>query len=133
MPVKCSSQPFCRYCGRPTAKRTTTVYPYTDGDRLRVHPEPGERLRSKADCQKRTNQQVMSVAYHEERSNLNDELIDRYVTTFTIWDGESYEDDLFDTNRCAIRFARVAARQHNIAMPAYNRAVRQAQDRGRTK
>lgn len=81
-------RPHCRQCNKPIRKWTDTVYP-AKGD-----------CRSKADCQKLTNQSVVSVSYW----------VDGSVMRFSTWDGESYDDPYFCSGKCAEIFGYRAAK-----------------------
>lgn len=58
--------------------------------------------RTKADCQRFVNGEIVSVRRHWKDRTTIDE--------FSYWDGESYQDEFFHNGRCAQRFAYRAAR-----------------------
>ena len=127
MAFKSATQPLCRYCGKKIAKWTETVY------------VRDRSVRSKADCEKRTNQKVVSVRYEDpgrfKRSAPKDyyteaeiceaEAQGRWVDMFTTWDGESYQDEFFCNGTHAQYFGYAAARAGQ-AMPEYNKAKKVA-------
>jgi hypothetical protein len=88
--------PRCHYCGKPLKRVTVNHYRDTAGGFT------GE-FRSKAEIETAgiTNHRVLSVAKDEATG---------IVWTFSTWDGESYRDDMFCTNRCAELMGRAAAR-----------------------
>lgn len=87
------TQPFCRYCGKAIRKRTNSVTCWGG-----KHPS-GTILRSKEDCQRLSNEKVVSVSYHEG-----------VVWSFSTWDGESYVDRFFCNDDHAKRFGYAAAK-----------------------
>lgn len=121
MTFKSPTQPLCRNCGRRIRKRTALV-------RVKEKPSEYDRpdlgfssyhygvLHTKADCQRVSNQKVVSVDYHEiwedDPSSAYGDRTSRRgtVNTFTTWDGESYEDPYFCTGTCAKEFGYRAAR-----------------------
>lgn len=113
-------QPFCRCCGKPIRKRTRLVYIETkasdqryDGSFIRYAVvAPDARPRTKADCQRLTNQQVVAVQRDDTKE---------FIRLFHEWDGESYQDDLFCTGTCAQAFGRAAALK-GFATDKYARA-----------
>lgn len=51
--------------------------------------------------------------------------VPRFVGEVIYWDGESYQDDLFDSLSCAAKFGRLMARQFpDHATPAYHEAAK---------
>jgi hypothetical protein len=128
MAFKSPTQPLCRYCGQGIRKHTERHYVRTEKDRggmprdTKVVPE---RIRSKAECQKLTNEQVVSVQYSEDREynpySYESAVKDRYVSSFTTWDGESWEDEFFCNGQHAAYFGYASARAGQ-AMPAYMKA-----------
>lgn len=105
MPFKSSTQPLCRCCGKKIAKWTTSAYLWNAGGSNKMADErlsrnvyiddPAAWPKTKADCQKISNQTVISIQRHG----------DGRVWVFAEWDGESYKDGTFCTNNCAIDFA----------------------------
>jgi hypothetical protein len=117
MAYQSSKQPHCRCCGKPIPKYTDNVYVrHSDDLGPRLSGQVEGPLFTKADCQAKTNHQVMSVAYeHGERR----------VWKFSTWDGESYVDEFFCKGTCATRLAYVMARGGHCTV-AYNDAVKKA-------
>lgn len=122
MPVKCNSQPFCRWCGRPISKWTISGH---------IARDDANPPRSKADLSRYTNQTVVYVRYRQDgawnsKTGQFEPSGNRLVRDFSTWDGESYEDDLFCNSTHAQLFGRQAARQHGFGMPAYIEAIRRS-------
>ena len=109
-------QPLCRCCGNPIRKHTETV-------------QPKEVLKNKADCQRVSNYQVVSVSYRDVWSDDPDtgERVRSRGTVFcfTTWDGITYEDEFFCTGSCAQRFGRFAAKHADVCTVAYVDALRE--------
>lgn len=118
-----SEQPLCRHCGKPIAKHTESVYvrdPQGGSPFSRAIEGP---LYSKAECQERTNKQVISLRYYQKYDYETDSRVGpRYVTSFNTWDGESYVDGSFCSGTCATKFAYLMAR-HGHCTKAYNEAM----------
>src|SRR5215831_14076133 len=100
-PYKCPS------CGKAAPKLTRVVWVCRADATIRGHDESWLRhlyveqpLRSKADCERHTNQAVVSVSYSVLGA----------VTRFGEWDGESYwhRREPFCSDACCVRFARAA-------------------------
>lgn len=103
MKVTSETQPHCPCCMKPLRKRTVTVY--VESRHASFHRDTewsrhlvGE-LHSKADCQARTNQVVVSVKYQEDR-----------VRQFGEWDGKTYDsaDGIFCSGSCAAIFGKLS-------------------------
>lgn len=92
-------QPYCRWCGKPIAKLTHSVWVREESvgepRHGHIYTGKGKRLRSKQECQAFTNQIVISVKYTEEREGYDGPVIGRYVYSFNVWDGETYTDRYF--------------------------------------
>jgi hypothetical protein len=119
-------QPLCRYCAKPIAKETDTVYVRDPrgGNMRSVIEGP---LHSKEECQSRVNTTVLSVSYHLDISSLygesgRDPGQARIVNSFTVWDGVSYKDEFFCNGVCASRFAYLMARAGHCTV-AHNEAL----------
>jgi hypothetical protein len=119
MTFRSQTQPFCRCCGKPIAKSTTTHHV---GKTFKF--ENGQRELSWDDVQKLTNEQVVSVKYHYESERYEtkgDDIYDRNIKRitsgrrtvylYTTWDGESYVDQFFCTGECAKALGYGAARE----------------------
>lgn len=103
------TRPHCRFCGKAIAKYTVNNW---------VEPEPrdthrpnnwtryvyhhGTPLTSKADCQRHSNNPVVSVQYNDSNN----------VRSFSTWDGETYRDPYFCSGKCAQQFAYMMARTY---------------------
>jgi hypothetical protein len=135
MTYRSATQPLCRCCGNPIAKQTDSkaVRDPRGGNAANAIAGP---LYSKADCQRLVNGTVVSVSYHPDSSSIYgpaDPSLPpvpvklahgpsyeterhrqpdqpRLVSSFTVWDGESYVDEFFCNGKCATRFAYVMAR-----------------------
>jgi hypothetical protein len=111
---KSNKQVFCRWCGKRIAKHATHVnvreepshYDRKSSWNDYIYLGKGNRLRSKTECQKHTNQKILSVSY---RDQWIDDVNDRYVSYFNIWDGESYVNEFFCSGTCAQQMGRAAA------------------------
>ncbi len=102
----------CIVCGKPIAKATTTVY-FKDAESFRR--EPGsreesyggqqvelfvtERPRTKSEAQRYLNQPIVSIRRSGE-----------FVYSAGIWDGESFTNQYFHSNECAILQGIASAR-----------------------
>jgi len=133
---KSPAQPLCRYCGAPIGKKTRSVFVHPRGEEndrpyfcgvLSVDPENPPR--SKADCQRLVNQTVVSVRYddiwwrRDENGSLSaDRSFGRVVNSFATWDGESYEDQFFCSDKHAKMFGYASARSNHVTN-AYNAAL----------
>ena len=120
MSYRSTTQPLCRYCGKAIAKYTTTHF----------IDRKDQQLTSKADCQKLTNEKVVSVRYgprYQPDSHLLDYQHQDIVWAYSTWDGESYADEFFCNGTHAKDFGYAAARWENgrLAMPAYHQALKQ--------
>jgi len=132
MKFKSKTQPLCLWCGQGIKKKTH-YFGFDSGSHhnseywtvLTV-----ARPQTKADCQRLTNETVVSLQYGP---NLKKKLPDgpdgeiRYeqeIRSFTAWDGESYVDQFFCNGTHAQNFAYAVARTGKMAMSAYNDAMR---------
>lgn len=129
MTFKSDTQPFCRYCGKPIAKRVDTVY---FGRKLHGRPE---FPKTTAEARRLVNGTVVSCRWQRYVSNDDPDRIPvyrtdgepdhDYVAWVGVWDGESYEDEFFCTQVDARRFAYLYARGGH-ATTDYNRAALKA-------
>lgn len=108
-------RPVCLFCFKAIPKWTRTVFverldsgstPAASDEFVR-RLKLAEPLLTKADCQKHTNDQVVSVSYWPSTSSRG-----RVVSAFGTWDGESYAAvaGYFCSGKCAQAFGRAAAR-----------------------
>lgn len=124
--------PLCRYCGEPIRKVTCTVY-VREGERkekyeidsaLQRYVYPAERPRSMADCQKLTNDQVVSIRYGKKWID-DVETSTGNVSIFTTWDGKSYVDEFFCTGEHARLFGYAGAKGGFFTTGSYRKALKQ--------
>lgn len=111
--------PLCRYCGKPIAKRTTTVL-------VRAEQHPNDQItaswcryvyvgsnppRTIDDCRKLSNRIVVSVKRGKHWVDNYDRLEkNETIGEFTEWDGESFVDEFFCRGECARGFGYMAAK-----------------------
>ena len=108
--------PLCCNCGKAIAKKTTCVWFGMDpkGKGTLVTELSIQKPRSLAEVERLTNSHVTTVSWHHvhpdnyKAGEINADYIDKAY----LWDGESYVDEFFCTNRCAIAYARNMARVH---------------------
>ncbi|HLY77853.1 MAG TPA: hypothetical protein VKQ70_00650 [Caulobacteraceae bacterium] len=124
-----AARPLCRTCGKLIPKRTTSLRfgcaPVEAERRLgRV-----ERPATREEAQRYVNGEITQVRYSTRASEdaghgmTRVVFVPRYIGEVTYWDGESYQDDAFDSLGCAAQFGRSMARQFpDYAMPAYREA-----------
>lgn len=93
----------CIVCSRPIKKRTTTVhikptegfFPHRCDDAVEA------TIRTRAECRRYTNAPYV-LSHHTNNRGL--------VISFETWDGESFMDEFFCTNRCAQQQGYASAR-----------------------
>lgn len=127
--------PLCRYCGKPIAKRSRVVYltlkiteyNRNHGDSI-VYKEVPEFPKSKAECQKITNRQVISVSWASVHNSETDTTTRPYINKFYDWDGESYIDEFFCNGDHAKRFGYLMARGEHYTT-AYADAFRKQHEK----
>lgn len=109
--------PCCCWCGGPIRKRTILVHivakrkpEYNQIDTMfSRYIEVGDNWpKTKADCQKLTNKQVVSVSYSPKQDE-NYNIVGTQINRFGEWDGVSYEDEFFCNGDHAKRFGYLAA------------------------
>lgn len=119
---KSKTQPLCRCCGKAIKKRTVAFIVDKHPPGPNVHHTNSEFWRhvysdplpkTKADCQRLTNLEVVSLRKHNGD-----------VVHFGAWDGESYDDEFFCTGGCAQRWGYVMAELYpNRVSKSYNEAL----------
>jgi hypothetical protein len=113
MRFKSPTQPLCRYCGKKIPKYTTTTYFGSIG-----RPSIGGRLphfpHDKAEAQKLVNEKIVSVRYSRytpsQYVSLPSEPEHDYINWVGTWDGETYWDEFFCRQPCAVNFAYTCVR-----------------------
>jgi hypothetical protein len=108
--------PLCRTCGKPIAKRVHIHwFGQLRDERRGWYTSHVERVATKAEAQRFTNDEIVSVRLNSDRS------INRVGT----WDGESYADVFFCKNACATAFGYFAATNRpDLVSAAYDKALR---------
>lgn len=105
-------QLHCRWCGGKIAKRTRMI---TFGQSNYLDERFEGRPATKADAQKYTNGIITAVRRSADGS---------YILSAHVWDGESYQSELFCSNAHAFTFAISMARM-GFATDAYREAVKE--------
>lgn len=127
MTFKSSVAPLCRCCFKPIGKATDYHYfgqMASGADRRYGNTYP----RSKAEVQTLVNGIIVSVGWrrfdphNSYHSSWSKESGGDYIDKVTIWDGESYKDGLFCTDRCAVTYARVYA-EAGYKLTGYDEAL----------
>jgi hypothetical protein len=136
MIFKSKTQPLCHYCGKAIRKYTTLHFIKVQGDgtnisesehwRYIVVADKASRPRTKAECQMLTNLPVVSVSYNHRMDEYDGERKREAVSTFTSWDGESYEDEFFCKGDHAKAFGRLMAKAGRCTSH-YNEALAKQQ------
>jgi hypothetical protein len=95
-------QPYCRTCGRAIKRYTiTNFFGYANLQNSSSSRYHAEEIKTRDEAARQLNERVVSF-----RKGYRGKAI---VGT---WDGESYVDPYFCTERCAATFGRMAAREH---------------------
>lgn len=116
MAFKSGKQPLCRHCGGKIGKRTEIVYFGRSEREVERNQGRSEQPKNKAEAQRYVNGEIVSVRYsHLASINYRDQgsthvTVPRYVDTATVWDGETYDDEFFCSNRHAVEFGYASAR-----------------------
>ncbi|AXQ69295.1 hypothetical protein HOU02_gp430 [Caulobacter phage CcrBL9] len=127
MLFKATIAPLCRCCFKPIGKATDYHYfgQMASGDSRRfgsTYP------RSKAEVQDLINGVIVSVSWRRyDPHNPHHDTYRRetggdYIDKVTVWDGESYKDELFCTDRCAVSYARTYA-EAGYKLTGYDEAL----------
>ena len=102
-------QPHCHNCGEKIKKVTETIYfdveAGKDSETSNFVRHIVGQPNTKEEAQRLTNAQIVYV----RRSHYP--VVDGPIDMVTTWDQESYEDEFFCTNRCAINHGIRAARR----------------------
>src|SRR5687767_804503 len=106
MPYKSKVRPLCRYCGKPIAKSTVTVYvertplPYHRDSAWSRYVYAEQRPTSIEECRKLISaaEDIISVRYWSSA-----------IERFNVWDRESYVDKHFCSTKCAALFGDLMA------------------------
>jgi len=145
---KSKTQPLCRYCGALIKKHGESVYVYAEPPRDQYVEEiqgfvggrmvkTGERIqkihvprhvvgqpKTKSECQS-----LADRSFNHPVSVISISRSGEGIRRFNIWDGETYVDEFFCNGEHARRFGYETART-GMAMPAYNRAVKNREGKG---
>jgi hypothetical protein len=107
--------PLCRYCGKPIAKKTTTVHFAGPRD---ARPE---KPQSKAEVERITNGHVVAVRWSRGEDYYAKNAGHDIIYQASLWDGESYVDPYFCNGDHARLFAYscAAIKERPLALPAY--------------
>jgi hypothetical protein len=105
-PRKLSAGPLCRHCGKPIAKMTGVLRfgATSDQDYGAYWTDSTARPRNKAEAQTLTNLQILRY------TTVGDPDGTGFFAKASTWDGESYRDQFFCKDECAIDFARLMAK-----------------------
>lgn len=82
----------CIVCGRPIAKRTTTVYIVPDTGWSPNYQGHRADVKSRCECRRFTN--APYIVSHRKNG-------DGFIYSFETWDGETFTDKYFCTKSCA--------------------------------
>lgn len=110
MSHKSATQPLCLWCGKRIPKYTTSHNVITPAMWQTSFADRYESLpKTMADCQKLTNERVVSVDYQYEQDANYDRTGRRVIHSYSTWDGESYQDEFFCNGDHAKSFGYAAA------------------------
>lgn len=115
------TQPLCRWCAKPISKtlrrvwlRKSTDIQFSQSTFSRCVAIDGEWPKNKNECARLTNQTITSVSKSH----------DGEVQSFNEWDGETYENEFFCTNTCAINMGFAAVgEKHGMSTKRYRDAI----------
>ena len=112
MTIKSKTQPLCRYCGKPIAKRTESV---NFNERPSRPDLRGIKPLSRAEAQRLVNGKIVSVRWtvpkRLERGEFEPTGEPRFISQVGLWDGESYVDEFFCNGDHAKSFGYSAAQK----------------------
>jgi hypothetical protein len=126
---KSSTQPLCRYCGKPIPKWTERVYFGCAPNEVERGRGRAEQPANKVEAQRYINGDVVSVEYstaaYVDAGGTSIRTIDvpRYVRSAGVWDRETYIDEFFCKGEHAKDFGAACARNGTLSMPAYRQAL----------
>jgi hypothetical protein len=117
MTFKAATRPLCRLCGKPVPKVTDRLlFGQSPRDCERFTGYRVARPSNKEAAQRYANGQILAVRYGTMATGAAapggghfNERVPRYVESATYWDGESYRDEHFCSDPCAVRFGYFAA------------------------
>lgn len=131
MTFKSDFQPRCRWCGKPIRKDTHAIrfgQAYARQDTYGTSRT--ERPATRAEAQLLLNWQITAIRY-DDRASVPAERegqtrtvnVERYISEAYAWDGESYQDEFFDSGDCAKQMGNAAARK-GLVTDDYNAAIK---------
>jgi hypothetical protein len=113
---KSATQPHCLWCSKRIAKHTTRHNVVTPAMGNQSFDEAyASRPKTITDCQKLTNEKVVSVDYQYETDDNYERTGRRVVHSYNTWDGESYQDQYFCNGEHA-RWFGYAAAEHGLRL-----------------
>ena len=132
MTFRSATPPLCRCCGKAIAKHSMTVQLTLERADYQKDRPPWSRYivvekfpSTKADCQKMTNEKVISVKRRQIMGGNFEPTGASYIAEFSTWDGESYRDQYFcNRTKCAVQYAYMVVQQSDLVSVAYNDAVK---------
>ena len=114
MLFKSDQRPICKGCGKPIAKHTTSVLfgqSTTRSDDWTSYRT--EHPRSIEEVQRLVNQKIISVRWTRHVPNEFVRTVGKpefdYIDTAKLWDGETYIDEHFHAQQCAVLLGRAMA------------------------
>lgn len=111
------AQPLCRFCGCKIRKLTATAYfGKRDSNLSQLWREYSNRPRSKEEIAKLTNLRVMHVRWTKEGQFATERAGHLFIERATLWDGESYIDDFFCSDKHAKAFGYLLAEKGHATM-----------------
>lgn len=101
--------PLCRFCGKPIAKHTKTIYFGSSRESRGLSDELTARPKSLIEAQAYTNLKIVSNTWRLDYTKAPAKR--DFVDKVSVWDGLSYRDPYFCSNGCSINFGVSAARE----------------------